>query len=65
MSETLVLPALPDSNAGDPHREIRLGLIIAVGFFVLFLGWAALVPLDAGVNAKTASPGICAANGFQ
>ena len=52
MSETLVLPALPESNAGDPHREIRLGIIISVGFFVLFLGWAALVPLDAGVNAN-------------
>jgi len=52
MSEALVLPALPDANAGDPHREIRLGLMIAVGFFILFLGWAALVPLDAGVNAS-------------
>jgi HlyD family secretion protein len=52
MSDTLVLPALPDPTAGDPHREIRLGTIIAVGFFILFLGWAALTPLDAGVNAS-------------
>lgn len=52
MSDTLVLPALPDESAGDPHREIRLGLIITIGFFVLFLGWAALTPLDAGVNAN-------------
>ena len=51
MSETLVLPAIPDATAGDPHREIRLGVIIAAGFFILFLGWAALTPLDAGVNA--------------
>jgi len=52
MSDTLVLPTLPDATAGDPHREIRLGTIISVGFFVLFLGWAALTPLDAGVNAN-------------
>jgi HlyD family type I secretion membrane fusion protein len=52
MSDMLVLPALPDEGAGDPYREIRLGLIIAIGFFVVFLGWAALMPLDAGVNAN-------------
>lgn len=28
--------------------------MIAIGFFVLFLGWAALTPLDAGVNAPGA-----------
>jgi HlyD family secretion protein len=28
-----------------------MGAAIAFAFFVLFLGWAALVPLDAGVNA--------------
>jgi HlyD family secretion protein len=49
--DLLVLPAGPEAVAGDPHREIRLGTTIAVMFFVLFLGWAAFMPLDAGVHA--------------
>jgi HlyD family secretion protein len=40
------------SDAGNPTREIRRGIAIAVAFFVMFLGWAALVPLDAGVSAS-------------
>ena len=52
MSETLVLPVGPEASAGDPQRDIRQGTIIAVLFFVLFLGWAALMPLDAGVYAQ-------------
>ena len=51
MSDTLILPVGPEASAGDPDREIRLGTIIALLFFVLFLGWAALMPLDAGVHA--------------
>ena len=51
MSEALVLPVGPEASAGDPSREIRLGTTIAVLFFVLFLGWAAFMPLDAGVHA--------------
>jgi HlyD family secretion protein len=51
VSETLVLPAGPEAVEGDPSRDIRLGTIIAVAFFIVFLGWAALVPLDAGVTA--------------
>ena len=51
MSEALVLTAPVHSEAGNPTREIRLGIAIAVAFFVVFLGWAAFVPLDAGVNA--------------
>ena len=51
MSDTLILPVGPEASAGDPDREIRLGTTIAVLFFVLFLGWAAFMPLDAGVNA--------------
>ena len=51
MSEVLVLTRDVDANAGDPTREIRIGVAIAVLFFVLFLGWAAVMPLDAGVNA--------------
>ena len=52
MSTALVLPAQEDVDSGNPTNEIRLGVIIAVAFFVVFLGWAALVPLDAGVHAQ-------------
>jgi HlyD family secretion protein len=52
MSDALVLTTPVHSEAGDPRREIRLGTIIAVAFFVVFLGWAALVPLDAGAHAS-------------
>ena len=52
MSETLVLPVGPEASAGDPEKDIRQGTIIAVLFFVLFLGWAAFMPLDAGVYAQ-------------
>jgi HlyD family secretion protein len=48
-----------DIQAGDPRKEIRAGILVACGFFILFLGWAALVPLDAGVNA----PGVIAVAG--
>ncbi len=51
MSDALVLTSPLHSEVGNPTREIRLGLIIAAAFFVLFLGWAAFVPLDAGVHA--------------
>lgn len=51
MSDALVLSALPETEAGDPNREIRIGVRIAIAFFVIFLGWAAFVPLDAGVHA--------------
>lgn len=51
MSDALVLTGPVHSEAGNPNRELRLGAIIAFAFFVLFLGWAAFVPLDAGVNA--------------
>jgi HlyD family type I secretion membrane fusion protein len=51
MSDALVLTSALHSEAGDPRREIRLGIGIAVAFFVLFLGWAAFMPLDAGVHA--------------
>ena len=51
MSEALVLTSATHSEAGNPRREIRMGAMIASAFFVLFLGWAAIVPLDAGVHA--------------
>lgn len=36
----------------EPSHDIRLGAIVAIIFFVLFLGWAALAPLDAAVMAS-------------
>lgn len=54
MSDALVLTSPVHSEAGNPRREIRLGSVIAAGFFVVFLGWAAFVPLDAGVHATGA-----------
>jgi HlyD family type I secretion membrane fusion protein len=51
MSEALVLTSPVHSEVGNPSREIRIGAAIAIAFFVLFLGWAALVPLDAGAHA--------------
>jgi HlyD family secretion protein len=39
------------SEAGNPRSEIRAGAAIAFLFFVIFLGWAAFVPLDAGATA--------------
>lgn len=35
----------------DPSGDIRFGLAIAIGFFVLFLGWAAFARLDAAAYA--------------
>ena len=51
MSDALVLTTAPHTEVGNPTREIRTGMAVAIAFFVVFLGWAALVPLDAGVNA--------------
>ena len=53
------LPALaPARSITSPKRDIRQGAIIAAVFFVGFLGWAALAPLDAaaiGIGALSVS----------
>lgn len=36
----------------NPRRELLIGGTIIVLFFVIFLGWAALAPLDAGAYAQ-------------
>jgi len=36
----------------DGRRDIRLGILVAGLFFVLFLGWAAFAPLDAAAYAS-------------
>jgi HlyD family type I secretion membrane fusion protein len=51
MSDAVALPAPIHSEAGNPRAEIRAGITIAAAFFLLFLGWAAFIPLDAGVTA--------------
>lgn len=45
----------------DARREIRFGAIVFVSFFVIFLGWAAFAPLDAGVVA----PGVVTVSGAR
>jgi HlyD family secretion protein len=45
----------------DPSPDIRLGLIVAALFFVLFLGWAAVAPL----GAATAASGRLAVSGSR
>lgn len=35
----------------DSRRDVRIGLIVAALFFIGFLGWAALAPLDAAASA--------------
>ncbi len=64
MSEITILPATGDPRpdpaaAADPARDIRAGLIIAALFFVVFLGWAAFVRLDAAAYA----PGVLVVSG--
>ena len=45
------LPLGPAAASEDPSKEIRVGIVIAVLFFVVFLGWAAVVRLDAAAVA--------------
>ncbi|HSJ40326.1 MAG TPA: biotin/lipoyl-binding protein, partial [Xanthobacteraceae bacterium] len=49
--EARALPGSADRLADDPAHEIRTGLIIAIAFFILFLGWAAFARLDAAAMA--------------
>lgn len=59
MTRQVAIRSPTEILAGDPRREIRAGIGVAGGFFLLFLGWAAFVPLDAGVSA----PGVIAVSG--
>jgi HlyD family secretion protein len=45
----------------DARREIRVGLVVLVGFFGVFGGWAAFAPLDAAVVA----PGVVVVSGSR
>ena len=42
----------PGSLEDDPKSELRVGGLIALLFFGVFLGWAAFFPLDAGAYAR-------------
>ena len=47
-----VPPVVVDGEDADsPNREIRVGVIVAAIFFVLFIGWAAFARLDAAAQA--------------
>lgn len=52
-------PEAANDHLERPHREARVGLVIAGAFFLGLLGWAAVIPLDAGAMAD----GIVAVSG--
>jgi HlyD family secretion protein len=43
--------ALSEVSIDDPRSELRIGAIVTILFFVLFLGWAAFAPMDAAAYA--------------
>lgn len=45
-------PAAPPLALDNPRRELMIGGGIIIAFFVIFLGWAAAAPLDAGAYAQ-------------
>ncbi|MEO6433959.1 MAG: HlyD family type I secretion periplasmic adaptor subunit [Sphingomicrobium sp.] len=45
-------PFESSTTVDSPDRDIRVGLIIAGIFFILFLGWATFAPLDAAAIAQ-------------
>ena len=44
-------PVADEGGRDNPGRDIRIGVIIASLFFILFLGWASLARLDAAAMA--------------
>ena len=50
--QTAPSTALVVHTSDDPAKELRIGAIVAFGFFVVFLGWAAFAPLDAAAFAN-------------
>ncbi|WP_447941345.1 HlyD family type I secretion periplasmic adaptor subunit [Brevundimonas mediterranea] len=45
-------PASGKMTMNSPRREIALGSVVVAIFFIVFLGWASLAPLDAGAYAS-------------
>jgi HlyD family type I secretion membrane fusion protein len=58
MNSVITLPA-QELEASEPQDEVREGALVALGFFLLLLLWAALAPLDDGVHAH----GVIAVSG--
>jgi HlyD family type I secretion membrane fusion protein len=54
LSTLLAASPVYPAPSDDPTREIRVGAAVAIFFFVVLLGVAALVPLNAGVRADGA-----------
>jgi membrane fusion protein, type I secretion system len=52
MTSLVAYPPEAEARSGDPRREIVTGASIAFFFFVVLLGAAALIPLNAGVHAQ-------------
>ncbi len=52
LSTDIAVPENGVSTTDAPDRDIRIGLWVVFGFFVLFLGWAALCRVDAAVYAR-------------
>lgn len=44
-------PLLSETSIDDPRDELRIGAMVAILFFILFLGWAAFAPMDAAAYA--------------
>ena len=51
-SSALAVPVPESKRASDPNFDIQIGLGLLILFFVLFLGWAAVAPLDAAAVAS-------------
>ncbi|WP_395623200.1 HlyD family type I secretion periplasmic adaptor subunit [Sphingomonas daechungensis] len=56
---SIIEPYQQDAPVDDPRRDIRIGAGIVILFFVILLGWAAFMPLDAAVPAR----GVIAVSG--
>lgn len=55
------LPQADPLTSDDARTEVRFGAAAMITFFVVFLGWAAVAPLDAAVVA----PGIVVVSGAR
>ncbi len=52
MTDAPTLPPVTSPVSDSPSGDMRIGAAVIGLFFVLFLGWAAIAPLDAGAYAS-------------